>query len=89
MFYERIDDSNHRNILGDFFQIIFFFLFFIAYTEPVFDENNPAADQHSLKLRAGSQKILVFFFSAKSHHPFNASAVVPRTVKENQFAGSR
>src|SRR5262249_19740167 len=47
------------------------------------------ADQHALKFRDRSEELRVLLLRAKSHHPLDAGAVVPASIKENDFTARR
>jgi hypothetical protein len=62
-------------------------LLLVADREPVLDEDDPRAQEVSLKLRAGAHELLVLVLSAEAHHALDAGAVVPAAVKEDDLAG--
>src|SRR5262249_42876553 len=62
-------------------------LFFLTDFKPVFDQGDSGVDNVRLPGRASAEKSFVFLLSAKSHHPLNAGAVVPTSVKDDDFTG--
>ena len=61
------------------------FLLVIADREPVLDEDDAAADEHPLELRAGAEEFAVFFLRAEAHHTFHAGAVIPAAIEQHDF----
>ena len=53
--------------------------------KPEFIESNPAAHHHPLKFRRLAHEFQIFVRGAKSHHMFDARAIVPGAVEEDDF----
>ncbi len=64
-------------------------LFFTADGEPELNQINTASCKKTLKFRAFSHELEVLFIGAEAHNAFYAGAVIPGTVKKDDFAGGR
>jgi hypothetical protein len=64
-------------------------LLLLADLHPVFDDFDPAVHDVLLKLGAEFQELSLLFFGAKTHHVFYSRAVVPTSVKDDNFSGRR
>jgi hypothetical protein len=64
-------------------------LLVIGDREPVFQQDDPGADQHLLELRHRAEKLLAVVFGAETHDPLNAGAVVPAAVEQHDFSAGR
>ena len=65
------------------------FLFFVAYGEPVLDEDDPGTDKHLLVFGTGTHEFFILFVCAKAHNPFDPGSVVPTPVEEDHLACRR
>src|SRR5689334_15862366 len=57
--------------------------------EPELDQMYAAAHEVALELRRLTQKFVVFVGRAESHHAFDAGAVVPAAIEQDDLAGGR
>src|SRR6266481_7687230 len=57
--------------------------------EPKLDQDNAPFDDVFLHLRTERKKALVFGWRTEAHHIFDAGAVVPAAVEDDDLAGSR
>src|SRR5262249_32038990 len=65
------------------------FLLLIRDREPVFDQHDPGPHQHPLELGRAAKELLALRLGAEPHHPFDAGAVVPAAVEQDDFAARR
>ncbi len=65
------------------------FLLCLADFQPNLDQHDAAVDHDLFDLRAKLEKAPVLLFSAKSHDEFNAGAIVPTTVEDDDLARGR
>src|SRR5262245_43601096 len=63
-------------------------LFLVADGEPVFQQDDAAADEHPLELRAGAQEFRVLVLRAEAHDVFHPGPVVPAPVEQDDLPGS-
>ena len=49
-------------------------------------QDDAGADQHLLEHRAGAQELLVLLVGAEAHDAFDAGAVVPAPVEQDDLA---
>ncbi|EXI66496.1 MAG: hypothetical protein AW08_02610 [Candidatus Accumulibacter adjunctus] len=61
-------------------------LLLVADREPVLDQDDAAAYQHSFELRAGTEELAVFLLGAEAHDALDTSPVVPAAIEENHLA---
>src|SRR5262249_19883997 len=64
-------------------------LLVITDRKPIFDENDAGAHEHPFELRYRAQELLALLLRAKPHDPFDAGAIVPAAVEQNDLARSR
>src|SRR5215471_511353 len=57
--------------------------------EPVFDEHDPGAHEHSLEVGNGAEELLVLLVVAEPHHVLHSGAVVPAPVEQHDLAACR
>src|SRR5262245_22687803 len=76
---ERIVDTHHEPEM----------LLVITNRKPILDENDAGAHEHPFELRHGAQKLLALLVRAKVHDPFDAGAIVPAAVEQNDLARGR
>ena len=63
------------------------FLLLVADGEPVFQQDDPGADEHPLELRAGPQELRVLLLGAEAHDVLHPRPVVPTPVEQDDLAG--
>src|SRR5947209_4255128 len=61
-------------------------LLFLADFQPVFDQENAILNDEMLSNRSILEECLVLLVGAEAHYMFDASAVVPTAVKNDDFA---
>ena len=64
-------------------------LLLVADAEPVLEQDDAAADEHALELRAGAEELPHLVLAAEPHDALDAGAVVPGAVEEDDLAGRR
>ena len=64
-------------------------LLLVGHREPVLHQDQAGADQHPLELRRRAEELLVLGFRAEAHHVFDAGAVVPGAVEQDDLPGRR
>ena len=64
-------------------------LLVLADVQVVLQQREAGIDQHFLELRHGLHEGLVLVFGAKTHHLFDAGAVVPAAIEQNQLLRHR
>jgi hypothetical protein len=64
-------------------------LFLFPNLHPIFDEDDPAIDNIFFNYWAKLQKSLMLFLGAETHHMFHPGAVIPATVKNDDFTRYR
>ena len=64
-------------------------LLLVGDREPVFDEDDARAHQHSFELRHGAEELLALLVRAEAHDALDAGAVVPAAVEQNDLAAGR
>ena len=60
-------------------------LFLFRYFEPVLQKDDALADQKALEDGTVPQKFPVLFVGTKAHHILNTGAVIPASVKDDDF----
>src|SRR5262249_55923090 len=65
------------------------FLLLVADREPVLQQDDARADEHSLEVRARAQELRVFLLGAETHNALHPCSVVPTPVKEHDFSSGR
>src|SRR5271165_4911233 len=60
-------------------------LFLFGYFEPVLQKDDALADQEALEDGTVPEKFPVLFLGTKAHHIFNARAVIPAPVEDDDF----
>ena len=63
------------------------FLLLVADGEPVFQQDDAGADEHTLELRAGAQELHVLLLGAEAHDVFHPRPVVPTPVEQDDLPG--
>src|SRR5262249_30708433 len=64
-------------------------LLLAAHREPELDEVHPAAREVALELGCLTQELRVLLFRAEAHDVFDAGAVVPGTVEQDELTARR
>src|SRR5215216_2252614 len=63
------------------------FLLLVADGEPVFQQDDAGADEHTLELRARAQELRVILLGAEAHDVLDPCPVVPTPVEEHDLPG--
>jgi hypothetical protein len=64
-------------------------LLLVGDRKPVFDEDDPRADQHAFKFGDGAEELLHLLLRAEAHDAFHARAIVPAAVEQHDLTCGR